>query len=256
MTTYTDFSPGPHGELFFALIRTKLSQNLARLVPRLKGELEHVVTTEYPTSDDWTPVKIQPLALRTIARLSGSTFVGSALNRNEAWMDTSINFAVHVFLAVVKLQFFPAWLRPIAQYLVSDLRQIRRDIESATSMLQPIIEERLQQMEREEYDQEKPDDFTQWLLECLPEEQRRDYMAQTKLQLILSAASIHTTTNLVVDCLYDLAAYPEIQEELRKEAAEILNSEGGWEAKESMGKLRRLDSFMKEVQRLSGNVSK
>ena len=34
MTKYTRFTPGPHGELLNTLIRTKLSQNLARLVPQ------------------------------------------------------------------------------------------------------------------------------------------------------------------------------------------------------------------------------
>ena len=257
MTKYTRFTPGPHGELLNTLIRTKLSQNLARLVPQLKGELDYFVATEFPECKDWTPVKIQPLALRAIARLSGHAFVGSALNRSEAWMDTSINFAIHVFIAVVKLQFFPAWLRPLGQYLVSDLAKIRRDIAQAQAMLQPIIEERLRDMECGGYDDsDRPDDFIQWLLEGLPEDKRTDFLAQTELQLILSAASIHTTSNLAVDCLYDLAAHPEVQEELRQEALEVLEHDGGWARKESIPRLKKMDSFMKEVQRLAGNVSK
>ncbi|KAH8887497.1 cytochrome P450 [Thozetella sp. PMI_491] len=256
MTKYTRFTPGPHAELLNTIIRTKLSHNLARLVPQLKDELDYFVANEFPACEEWTPVKIQPLALRAISRLSGHAFVGRALNRNEAWMDTNTNFAVHVFVAVVKLQFFPAWLRPIGQYLVSDLAQIRRDIAKARGMLQPIIEERLRDLECGGYNgEEKPDDFIQWLLESLPEEQRTDFVAQTELQLILSAASIHTTNNLLVDCLYDLAAYPDVQEELRQEAIEILEDEGGWAKKDGVARLKKMDSFMKEVQRLAGNVT-
>jgi hypothetical protein len=54
----------------------------------------------------------------------------------------------------------------------------------------------------------------------------------------------------------DLADHPEIQEELRAEAYQILEVENGWARKESMTKLKKLDSFMREVQRLRGNVSK
>ncbi len=256
MTRYTGFTPGPHGELLNTLIKTKLSSNLARMVPQLKGELELFVATEFPECTDWTPVKIQPLALRAIARLTGYAFVSSALSRNEAWMDTSINFAVHVFIAVVKLQFFPSWLRPLGQYLVSDLAQIRHDIARARGMLQPIIEGRLHDMECGGYDDnDRPDDFIQWLLDSLPEENKTNFLAQTELQLILSAASIHTTNNLLVECLYDLAAQPDVQEELRREASEVMKDEDAWARKESISRLKKLDSFMKEVQRLAGNVS-
>jgi cytochrome P450 len=256
MTKYTHFSPGHHAELLNILIRTKLSQNLARLVPRLKDELDFFVSSEFPECKDWTPIKTQPATLRAIARLSGHAFVGPELNRNEAWMDTSINFAVHVFVAVVKLQFFPAWLRPLGQYVVSDLGQIRRDIARAEGMLRPIIEERIRDMECPGFGADKPDDFIQWLLDSLPEKERVDYLIQSQLQLILSAASIHTTNNLTVDCLFDLAAHPDVQKMLREEAREVMEADGGWAKKESLANLKKMDSFIKEVQRLAGNVSK
>lgn len=170
-------------------------------------------------------------------------------------MDTSINFAVHIFLALVKLQFFPAWLRPLGQYLVSDLSKLRQDTANAKNMLIPIIEERLQGMECPGY--RRSDDLIQWLLDALPEGEKRDYQAQAELQLILSAASIHTTNNLLVDCVYDLAANPAVAEELREEAMSVLENgvTDGWARKDSMAKLKKLDSFMKEVQRVSGNVT-
>lgn len=170
-------------------------------------------------------------------------------------MDTSINFAIHVFIAVVKLQFFPAWSRPVAQHLVSELRQIRRDVDIATATLRPVIEERLRDMEMPGF-KEGPDDLIQWLAEALPEKEKTDYEAQAHIQLILAAASIHTTNNLVTDCIFDLAAHPEVQEMLREEAYQVLVVEDGWSRKESMAKLKKLDSFMKEVQRLAGNISK
>jgi ent-kaurene oxidase len=203
---------------------------------------------------DWTPVKFQPFALRAIARISGRAFVGPDINRQEQWMDTSINFAIHVFIAVVKLQFFPEWARPVAQHLVSELRQIRKDIDIATDMLQPVIEERLRDMKMPSY-KEGPDDLIQWLAEALPEDEKTDYRAQAHVQLILAAASIHTTNNLVTDCIYDLAAHPEVQDMLREEARQVLEVEEGWTRKESMAKLKKLDSFMKETQRLAGNIS-
>ncbi|TEA12755.1 Cytochrome P450 monooxygenase BOA4 [Colletotrichum sidae] len=254
LSRYTSFTLGDHADLLSTLVRCKLSQNLARLVPQLKGELEYVVATEFPECRDWTPVKFQPFALRAIARISGRAFVGSDINRQEKWMDISINFAMHVFVAVVKMQLFPEWARPVGQYLVSELRQIRKDVDLASDMLKPVIEERLRDMEMPNYDN-SPDDLIQWLVEALPAEEKTDVRAQAHLQLILAAASIHTTNNLVTDCIYDLAANPEAQEMLREEAHQVLEVEGGWLRKESMAKLKKLDSFMKEAQRLAGNIT-
>lgn len=254
-TKYTKFSPGHNGELFTLLIRTKLTQRLTRLMPQLREELEYILATEFPACEDWTPVKWQPFSLRAVARLNGRAFVGASINRQEDWMDTSINFAVHVFTACVKLQLFPEWARPLGQYLVSDLRQIRRDIKRAKDILAPVVEERLRDIGIPGVE-DQPDDFMQWLIEALPEEEKGDVQVQAELQLILAAASIHTSNNLLCECMNDLAANTEIQEELRQEAYQILEVEHGWARKESMTNLKKLDSFMREVQRTSGNISK
>ena len=169
-------------------------------------------------------------------------------------METSINYATHVFLAVVKLQFVPAWLRPIASYFVSELRQIKRDLQIATDLMTPVIKERLRDMDLPSCEQ-PPDDLIQWLLEVLPPHEQVDFSTQARLQLILAAASIHTTNNLLTDCIYDLAANPDVQEMLRNEVYEVLEKDNGWARKESMAKLKKMDSFMREVQRLAGNIS-
>ncbi|PSR97148.1 cytochrome P450 [Coniella lustricola] len=271
MSKYTKFCPERHQDLLPTLIRTKLTQNLARLIPQLKEEIEYMVATEFPDCKDWTPFKFHPFGLRCVARTSGRAFVGPAICRDEAWMDTSVNFAVHIFLALVKLQFFPQWLRPIGQYLVTDLRKIRQDTAKAQAMLTPIIQERLRDMDScPGY--ERPDDFIQWLLDALPEKERTDFKAHAELQLLLSAASIHTTNNLLVDCMYDLAAHPDVAEMLMEESIAVLENDdttntaattaaatraatSGWARKDSMAKLKKLDSFIKEVQRLRGNVT-
>ncbi|KAI1861193.1 uncharacterized protein JN550_011015 [Neoarthrinium moseri] len=254
LVEYTRFTFGLHHDAVTLLMKTKLTQQLSRLVPRMKEELEFLVREEFPDCEEWTPVKIQPFLIRAISRLSGSVFVGADLGRSEQWMDTSVNFAIHVFMAVIKLQFFPTWLRPVAQYIVTDLGQINRDISKAQEMLKPIIDQRLQDAELDPSG-ERPDDFMQWLLDALPEKQKRDYQLQAKLHLILCAAAIHTTSNLATDCIYDLATHQEEQDIIREEAKEILEDEQGWAKKEGMGKLKKMDSFIKESQRLAGNVT-
>ncbi|KAI2622158.1 ent-kaurene oxidase [Hypomontagnella submonticulosa] len=253
LSEYTSLCAGAHTDTLSLLLKCKMTGQLARMTPQLKEELEYILATEFPECQEWTPFKIQPFMVRTVARLSGRIFVGPALNRVEEWMDVSINFAITAFIAVIKLQFFPPWMRPVAQYLVSELRTIRKDLEKAQAMLTPIIEERIRDSEIPGY--EKPDDFVQWLQDALPEDQKRDYYIQGKVQLLLSAASIHTTSNLTTDCIYDLAVHQDMQEILREEAQEVFDDDEAWGKKDSMARLKKLDSFIKESQRLSGNVT-
>lgn len=249
---YTKFSPGHNDELLTLLLRTRLTQNLVKLAPQLKEELEFIVADEFPACDDWTPVKWHPFALRAVTRLSGRAFVGPDINRQEQWMDTSINFAIHVFMAGAKLQFFPEWARPFAQYFVSDLGKIRRDIKNAKDLIRPVLEERIGNLDSTSCE-EAPNDMMQWLIDALPDKEKTDVQTQAELQLVTAAASIHTTHGLLCECMYDLAAYPSIQDELREEAHQILELEEGW-TRNSMEKLKKMDSFMWEVQRLRGNI--
>ncbi|PFH61297.1 hypothetical protein XA68_17714 [Ophiocordyceps unilateralis] len=251
---YTKFSPGHNADLLTLLLRTRLTQNLVKLAPQLKEELDYVIATEFPACDDWTPVKWHPFALRAVTRLGGRAFVGPDINRQERWMDTSINFAIHVFMAGAKLQLFPEWARPLTQYLVSDLGKIRRDIDLAKDLIKPVLEQRVRNLNEPTGCGESPNDMMQWLVEALPEGEKADIQTQAELQLVIAAASIHTTTGLLCECIYDLAAHPAVQDELRDEARKVLEADEGWTRKESMAKLKKMDSFMREVQRLRGNI--
>ncbi|TGJ87898.1 hypothetical protein E0Z10_g821 [Xylaria hypoxylon] len=253
LSEYTQLSADAHSDILTLLLRTKATHNLQRIVSALKEEFQFILATEFPACEDWTPFRIQPFMVRAVSRLSGRAFVGSSLSRSEEWMGVSVNFAITAFIAVTKLQFFPPWMRPVAQYFVSELRTIRKDLAKAQAMLEPLIEERLSYTDTPGSD--KPDDFIQWFSDALPDEEKRDYFIQAKMQLLLSASSIHTTSNLTTDCIYDLAVHQEMQDVLREEATEVFAGEDAWERKDSIAKLKKMDSFIKESQRLSGNIT-
>ena len=73
-------------------------------------------------------------------------------------------------------------------------------------------------------------------------------LAQRVLSLTL--ASNHTTTMALTEAIYDLCAHPEYIEELRQEALQAVTEDGGWR-KTTLTKMRKIDSFMKESQRVN-----
>ncbi|KAI1500539.1 cytochrome P450 [Biscogniauxia marginata] len=253
LSEYTKLSAGVHSDTLSLVLKTKTTAHVGRMIPTMKKELEHILATEFPECQEWTPFVIQPFMIRVIARLSGGVFVGPTISRSEEWMDVSINFAITAFIAVIKLQFFPPRLRSLVQHFVTELKTIRKDLAKAEAMLSPLIEQRIRDSDTPGY--EKPDDFIQWLLDALPKDEKRDYQIQSKIQLLLSASSIHTTSNLVTDCIYDLALHQDMQDILREEVHEVFENDDGWDKKDSMQRLKKMDSFIRESQRLSGNVT-
>lgn len=71
----------------------------------------------------------------------------------------------------------------------------------------------------------------------------------TNVQLMLSVAAIHTTSDFITEALYDICAYPEYIEPLREEMLRVIGDQG-WK-KTSLQEMKLLDSFLKESQRLS-----
>lgn len=70
-------------------------------------------------------------------------------------------------------------------------------------------------------------------------------------QMTLAAAAIHTTSASLTQVLYDIATRPKYTPELRQEVAEALEKCGGTFTKEALSGMEKLDSWMKESQRLS-----
>lgn len=68
-------------------------------------------------------------------------------------------------------------------------------------------------------------------------------------QMSLSLAAIHTTSNLLTNVMYDLAAYPEYIQPLRDEIKAVTDEDGSLK-KTSLLKMKLMDSVIKESQRL------
>jgi cytochrome P450 len=144
---------------------------------------------------------------------------------------------------------YPHPLRYIARYFISALKVVRAQHIMAENILTPIIKERNQGEKCEGY--EKPKDTIEWVRDAMPLHEKDDYHFQSLCQLGITAAAIHTTSQSVTFALYDLASYPEYVSMLREEAVEVRNRFGGEFTLESMGELKKLDSFIKESQRMN-----
>ncbi|KAG6919311.1 hypothetical protein DXG01_007444 [Tephrocybe rancida] len=175
-------------------------------------------------------------------------FIPATEGRNSDYRDLNIEFTVDVMKASRTINLFPNFLKPLAgRYFTNIESQVTR----AMNHLRPMIEDRL--AKEAEYGNDwsgRPNDVLSWLLN-LAQGHQRTVRDLTMRILALNFAAIHTTSMAFTQILFDLAAYPSFVPELREEV-ETAISEDGY-SKISLHKMVKLDSFIKESQRLGGN---
>ena len=186
-----------------------------------------------------------------VAMIAGRIFVGAPMNRDANWVDMTTHYTSCVLQASYKLKICPPFLRTALSWLLPEIWTIHSTYRTVKGIVKPILRQRLAQESEQGPTYEKPNDLMQWLMDQqrLHEELNLDTQAITLL--LASLASQHTTTMAVTQAIFDLATSPEYIAPLREEINEVWEAHDGLPSKQAMLELRRLDSFMKESQRLN-----
>ncbi|KAL4939386.1 hypothetical protein BDV06DRAFT_214358 [Aspergillus oleicola] len=227
-----------------------LNKNMAKIFPGMSEEVDIALPLELPTSTDWTEVDISTQILRVICRVSGRAFVGTGLHRNDEWIDISCNYTRDLFLSALKLRAVPSIFRPLLALFLPDLHRVYRHNDRARALVQPILQQR--ERERDAVDNveySKPNDTIQWLHDLIPDKDKRDYAYQGAAQLAITAVSVQSTSKLIVNILLNLMKYDEYVPILKEEIETVLAESGGTWTLESMARLEKMDSFMRESLR-------
>ncbi|KAF2086784.1 cytochrome P450 [Saccharata proteae CBS 121410] len=225
------------------VIKSDLTPALPRLQPIISEEVNIAFERRMPPCNDWTPIVINKMLLNIVAQVSARVFVGEPLCRNQRWIDISRDYTVLAFAGAHAIKKWKPWMRPFVAPFVPELRDLERVRGEALKFMAPIAKDRQQSSA-------KMDDLTQWMLNKAGVSWLKDYRSQADVQVQLALAAIHTTTMTTTHILYDLATYPEFIEPLREELRTVLKETNGMQ-KETMNKLKKLDSFMKESQRFN-----
>jgi len=245
---YVGISTTPNHTLVQS-VKVDLTRNISHVLSMLQDEMEYAAQDAIGPCEDWTPIPIYAKLLRIVALISGRAFVGLPLCRDERWIHISINYTIDFFAAPRRFWAYRSWQRPFVAPFLKEVRKVKQYKEEAKKLLTPIVEKRLREMEILG-DDAKKNDMIQWAIDNAGDKKRdMDHMAKTYLEV--SMAAIHTTSMNVTQVLYDLTSRPEYIEPLREEIAAVLAADNGKLIKTSMTKLRKLDSFIKETQRMN-----
>ncbi|OKL62743.1 hypothetical protein UA08_01139 [Talaromyces atroroseus] len=234
-------------EVFQDAIRVKLTQGLNRLVTPLAQEAEVTVLETFSESTDWTPCTFGHHAAPMIARLSALAFLGPKFCRNQHWIDVSVNYTLDVFNAARVLNLWSPILRRVVVWFLPETRKLRAHLRKARGIIEPEMADRAEQR-KQNAGLDTNNDALEWFRES--SEVTKKPLDITLAQICLSVAAIHITSQLLINVMYDLAAYPKYIDRLREELSQVLLEDQGWKST-TPAKLKRMDSVIKESQRMN-----
>lgn len=181
-----------------------------------------------------------------VNRTVSKSLVGRSLSRDDIWLQVSMESTINTGMLCRQLQPYPALLRPLVYLFMTSRRKLKHNSSVAQELISPVIKSR--QCHEENMD------ILQWLMDVYEQgdlSQSTPFL--TKQILFLATAATRSTATSIVNTLFDLLAYPHCQELLREEIGESVSDAGGWSLA-SVQNMKRLDSFIKESQRLNHHV--
>ncbi|KAG6872887.1 hypothetical protein C0995_005592 [Termitomyces sp. Mi166 len=240
-----------HNHYHVEVIRSPLTRNLVARFPDVQDEIKSAFEEYIPQTEEWTLIKALSTIRKIVSRSSNRLFVGLPICRNDDYRDLNVEFAVDVMKTAQFINLFPNFLKPFAGRYFSNLES---QIQRAMGHLRPFIQERLDNDAKYGKDwSERPrnkNDALSWLLDHAEENQKTVRSLTTRI-LVINFAAIHTTSQAFTQVLFDLAAYPSFVPALREEVETVIKEDGY--SKMSLHKMVKLDSFIKESQRLGAN---
>ncbi|KAH6982362.1 cytochrome P450 [Ilyonectria sp. MPI-CAGE-AT-0026] len=234
-TDYTVMEPTLiRNPLHNKIIVTTLTSQIGNLVPALAEEtawgLEHYWGTD---TKEYREVCVYDTMRRIIGIVTNRIFVGLPTSRDPALLDAGMAYAQDVPVSSELLRLFPETIRPKL-----DGRQADPDKKA----LKP-----------------EPNDFLQWSIKQAKESGNPSHWDPKTLAgrvLLLNFASIHTSSFAITSAILDLvSSKKEYIDELRAEISSVLAEHGGQWNKRALAKAEKLDSAMRESQRLNSFVT-
>lgn len=228
-----------------------------RFVLSVSSQVEFLISDyrdEINASAEWTPLSTQKVVPRLIAIIMGRVLVGPGLNREEEWVSSVTQFVADVYLGGLKLKQYSHFTRPFAaRFLIPEIRRVWRHQATARRKLVPILQSRSVTHEAPP-GCHKNLDLLQWLLENnFKQSQPKTFEQLAELASVAFVGSTNTTATTLTNLLLDIAARPKDLEVLRKEidTMQYANDVMHQQQRFSISNTSKLDSFMKESQRLN-----
>ncbi|XXH01654.1 hypothetical protein Hte_008014 [Hypoxylon texense] len=243
-----------------------LTRETGNLVPDLLDEIEFGIRSHWGIEDEYRSVCVYDSMRRIVGQTTNRAFIGLPLCRNSALLDAAVAFALDIPITSSLLHLFWKPIRPLAALLITLPNRIHSY--RFFNIIRPEIRRRLKEYDARRADPncetllaKKPNDFLQWSIDQAKSLGDPYYGKVETLAgrvLLVNFTSIHTSSFAITHVILDLASSKqEYIEELRDEITSVLAlpEHGGQWSKRALAAMPKLDSVLRESQRLNSFVT-
>jgi gliotoxin biosynthesis cytochrome P450 monooxygenase len=238
---------GTKADEFDNTMRHVLTRNTPAVLASFTAEIEYAVNDTIGDGPDWTAVTARRAMSRLASLMSGRAFVGLPLSRDKDWVEATVNYTGDVSRAWMVLTPLPKPIRFLVAPFLPQVKSLKRQRRINEEKLAPLLKAK-ENPETAEKRITPGGDMIDWFISQY--KKRPTVKELSRDQLLATFASIYNLSNALTYILFDLAAAePDVVEQMRAEVMEHVGVDGVI-TKMNLPKLRKLDSFAKESQRL------
>ena len=238
---------GTKADEFDNTMRHVLTRNTPTVLNSFTSEIKYAMDNNVGECKDWTPITPRKAMSRMASILSGRSFVGLPLSRDEAWIEATVNYTGDVSRAWLILRFIPQPIRLIVAPFLPQVRSLLKQKSTNVEKLAPLLAAKRSGSRSNKAN--PGGEMIDWFISQY--KQPPDAIQLGRDQLLATFASIYNLSNALTYIAFDLAAAdPQVIKELRQELLDVVGEDGTIN-KANLPSLRKLDSFAKESQRLS-----
>ncbi|KAI0906252.1 cytochrome P450 [Ustulina deusta] len=243
-----DYSHGPQQTPAAALIvKTDLNKCLGDLLAGMEEECTQALASKIPECKEWTRFQPYMTFAYAISKITSRALACTELAQNEEWINMNIatTMMTHKAAQEIRAKYTPRW-RWLARWRDPGAIAVLANKKRAAELVEPILRQRRASSVAED----NQSDGIQWFLNLAGKRGKKPIDLADE-ELFLGIASIHSTTASILSILYDLIDHPDATEEIMTEVEGVRSRlEGGTWTKTALMELGKLDSFMKESQRV------
>ncbi|OBS27872.1 hypothetical protein FPOA_01814 [Fusarium poae] len=241
---YTYFGGPP--EYVIHAIKANLTGSLPAFVPLLHEMARKNMPKVMGLYKDWTPVKVHDRVLRLVATNNARAFQGTAASEDEEWLSASTGYVLACFDCIRALKQWHPWLRPLVYRFIPERAAIKDQWAKGRKRVMASMKER----QEKGGNLEDPPTMLDHLSNGRNAPMANDIEMQLVHQMNLIAVGTVTTYSSTTQAIYDLATHPEYVPILRQEVESMPRGPNGTFSRDSILAMEKLDSFIKESQRL------
>jgi cytochrome P450 len=240
------------------IIHRNLFRNLNAIIPDMEEEIPLAIAATYGTdTEKYTTVDVLNSFMKMIPSLTNRMLVGPKLCREQKYLDAVLSFTIDVIRTQSLMFMIPKAIHPVVGRLLG--LAAKYHFWAASKFTLPVIKERIDQLQKKdagdlEYKHWKePADFITWSYRTAQAEGRLDETQPVRIAerlMPLNFAAIHTTSLTAYETMLNiLCADSSVIASLREEAHRVHQEEGGW-TKQGLSRMHRMDSAIRESQRI------